>query len=112
MQDVRQSLRVHLEQGAAKGLPTEGLSKEKAKAGGPYLKLSPWLQSGLGLGERQTQVLLWWEVAKERAEQQKDFSPKSFSTWAITWGLVLNLSQQRGLAFILYVLKCEIKKKD
>lgn len=45
----------------------------------------------------KTQVLLWWghkEFAKGRAEQQKDFSPESFSTWAITQGLVLNLSQR------------------
>ena len=58
MQDVRQSLKVQLEQGAAKGLPAEGLGKERAKAGGPYVKLSPWLRVGLGLGlglgERQT----------------------------------------------------------
>jgi len=31
MQDVRQSLRVQLEQGAAEGLPAEGLGKERPR---------------------------------------------------------------------------------
>lgn len=41
MQDVRQSLRVQLEQGAAEGLPVEGLGKQRAKAGGSLCKPQP-----------------------------------------------------------------------
>lgn len=41
MQDGKQSLRVQLEQRAAERLLVEGLDKERAKAGGPHVNLSP-----------------------------------------------------------------------
>lgn len=41
MQDVRQNLRVQLEQWTVEGPPMEGLAKERAKAGSPHVKLSP-----------------------------------------------------------------------
>lgn len=40
MQVVRQSLRVPLGQGPTKDMPMENLGRERAKAGGPYVKLS------------------------------------------------------------------------
>lgn len=48
MQDVRQSLRVQFKQRPTKEMPLESLGRERAKAGGPYVKLRLWLQLPLG----------------------------------------------------------------
>lgn len=52
MQDVRQSLRVHFEQGPTKEMPTGSLGRERAKATGSYVKPKSWLQLALGLSLR------------------------------------------------------------
>lgn len=64
MQDVRQSLRVQFEQGPTKEMPMESLGREKARAGGFYVKPRSWLKLALGLSLRirektKTQVQLW-----------------------------------------------------
>lgn len=64
MQDVRQSLRVQFEQGPTKEMPMESLGREKARAGGFYVKPRSWLKLALGLslrvrGKTKTQVQLW-----------------------------------------------------
>lgn len=83
MQSVRQSLRVQFERGPTKDMHMESLGREKAKAGGPYVKLRSWLQLALELslrlGERQRLRSHCGpkEVAKMRAEQQEEFLGQS-----------------------------------